>query len=257
MFRARPEAGVIWVTGASSGIGRAVALELVKRGFRVAATARRKAELYELVQASAGRIAAFPGDVTDREAMAAIVYEIEAAHGPITLAFLNAAVYFPVERDVFDADVVERTFAINIGGTANCLAPLLPCMKKRGYGQIAINASLAGYAGLPDSMAYGSSKAAAIYMAEALKLTYQPEGLTIQVVCPGFVRTPMTDQNDYAMPLLMDDHVAARIICDGFLRAGFEITFPRRLAWSFKAARLLPYPLYFWLADRLTRRVRR
>jgi NAD(P)-dependent dehydrogenase (short-subunit alcohol dehydrogenase family) len=261
MFRARPDSGIVWVTGASSGIGLAVVRELAQRGFRVAVTARRAGELDRLVKEGAkigtGVVVSYPGDVTDGQAMAQIVTSIEGQHGPISLAFLNAAVYFPIERDLFDAPLVHQTFSVNVNGAANCLAPLLPLMVQRGQGQIAINASLAGYGGLPNSMAYGSSKAAAIYLAESLRLTYAHAGLNIQLVSPGFVRTPMTDQNDYDMPFLMEPQVAARRICDGFERAGFEITFPRRLALTFKAAKLLPYPLYFWLADKLTRRVRR
>lgn len=257
MYRAYPRDGIAWVTGASSGIGREVALELGRRGFEVAATARRAAELQALA-ADSQNIFAFPGDTTDRAAMAGIVGEIEAAHGPISLAFLNAGAYFIAERDRFSADLVQRTFEINVGGTVNCLDPILAAMERRGKGQIAINSSLAGYGGIEGSTAYGATKAALIYMAEALKLTYEPAGITIQVVIPGFVRSAMTAQNDFfEMPFLMDADRAARIICDGFARSGFEITFPRRLAYTFKAACLLPYALFFPLMRRAGRRARR
>jgi NAD(P)-dependent dehydrogenase (short-subunit alcohol dehydrogenase family) len=255
-FRARPRDGAAFVTGASSGIGRAVALRLAQSGFTVAASARRAAEL-DALAAQNPRIFAFPADVTDRAHMAATIAGVEAEHGPIALAFLNAGVYFPAERDGFDADVAWRTFEVNVGGTINCLGPLLDAMKRRGRGQIAITSSLAGYAGIPGSLAYGASKAALIYMAEVLKLTCEPAGLTIQIVNPGFVETPMTAPNtDFDMPFIMSAGAAARIICDGFERAGFEITFPRRLAYVFKAARLLPYPLLFPLMRRATRRVK-
>ncbi len=190
--------------------------------------------------------------------MAAIIAGVEAAHGPIALAFLNAGVYFPAERDGFDAAVAWRTFEVNVGGAINCLGPLLAAMALRARGQIAITSSLAGYGGIPGSLAYGASKAALIYMAEVLKLTYEPAGLTIQIVNPGFVETPMTAPNtDFEMPFIMSAEAAAKIICDGFGKGGFEIVFPRRLALAFKAARLLPYPLLFPLMRRVTRRVRR
>ncbi len=257
LYRARPADGVALVTGASSGIGRAVALELVRRGFIVAASARRAAEL-DALAAETRNIFSFPGDIVDSAGMASMVAAIEAAHGPIALAFLNAGVYFPAERDAFSADIVRRTFEINVGGTANCLEPVLAAMLGRGRGQIAITSSLAGYGGIPGSLAYGASKSALITMAEALKLTYEPAGLTIQIVNPGFVETAMTAQNaDYEMPFLMGADAAARIICDGFEKGGFEITFPRRLAYAFKAACLLPYALFFPLMRRATRRVRR
>jgi NAD(P)-dependent dehydrogenase (short-subunit alcohol dehydrogenase family) len=244
MYRADPRDGIAWITGASSGIGRAVALELARRGYKVAATARRAGELKDLA-AQSPKILAFPGDVTDRASMAQLVEEIESLHGQIVLAFINAGVYFISERDGFSADVVWRTFEVNVGGTVNCLDPVLAAMKQRGRGQIALTSSLAGYGGIKGSLAYGSTKAALIYMAEALKLTYEQAGLTIQIVNPGFVHTGMTAQNNFKMPLIMDADRAAKIICNGFERSGFEIVFPRRLAYLFKAVCLLPYPLFF------------
>lgn len=218
-------------------------------------TARRAGELEALAQASS-RIFTFPGDITDREQMRGLVHDMEARLGPIALAFLNAGAYFIEERKGFSAELIWRTFEINAGGTVNCLDPLLAAMTRRRFGQIAITSSLAGYGGIPGSLAYGSAKAALIYMAEALKLTYQGAGLTIQVVNPGFVETPMTAKNDFfEMPLIMGPEKAAKRICDGFESGGFEITFPRRLAWTFKAARLLPYAIFFPLMRRATRRV--
>jgi short-subunit dehydrogenase len=257
MFRANPTHGVAWVTGASSGIGRAAAIELARRGYKVAATARRKPELAALA-ADFENIFSFPGDVAERAQMADLIQDIEAAHGPITLAFLNAGVYFPAERDRFSAELAWRTFEVNVGGVVNCLDPLLVAMQARGRGQIAINGSLAGYGGIPGSTAYGASKAALIYMAEALKLAFEPRGVAVQIVNPGFVGTDMTAYASYFdMPFLMDAERAAKIICDGFERAGFEIGFPRRLAYAFKATRLLPYALFFPLMARATRRARK
>lgn len=252
MYRACPKDGVAWVTGSSTGIGRAVALELAKKGYKVAATARRAEELARLTAERPG-IVSYPGDVTDRAQMVQIVARIEAEHGPIALAFLNAGVYFPAERKGFVGEAVWRTFEINVGGTINGLEPLISAMKPRGKGQIAINASLAGYSGIPGSAGYGASKAALIYLGEALKLTYDRAGLTFQVVSPGFVRTEMTAHADFAMPFLMDAEQAATIICDRFERGGFEITFPRRLAYAVQLASILPYPLRFFIMRRITR----
>lgn len=252
MYRASARDGIAWVTGASAGIGRAVALELAKRGYMVAATARRAQELDRLA-AEEPRIRCYPGDITDRAHMARLVAEIEAAHGPIALAFLNAGVYFTAERKGFSAEVAWRTIEINLGGTINGLDPLIGAMKPRGKGQIAINCSLAGYSGIPGSAAYGASKAALVYLAEALKLTYDRAGLAFQVVSPGFVATDMTAHADFPMPFLMSAEQAARIICDGFERGGFEITFPRRLAYAVKLASILPYPLCFFIMRRITK----
>jgi len=233
-----------------------VALELARRGYKVAATARRGAEL-EALAAESQNIFSFPGDVTDRAGMAGLAGEIKASHGQIALAFINAGVYFVAEQEKFSADVVWRTFEINVGGTVNCLDPVLAAMKRRGKGQIALTSSLAGYGGIAGSSGYGSAKAALIYMAEALRLSYEQAGLTIQVVNPGFVHTAMTAQNDFEMPFIMGADRAARIICDGFKKNGFEIVFPRRLAYAFKAICLLPYALFFPLMRRAAERARR
>jgi NAD(P)-dependent dehydrogenase (short-subunit alcohol dehydrogenase family) len=254
-FRATPADGVVWITGASSGIGRATALEFARRGFTVVATARRLDQLEALCAEpdAAGLIRAEPGDVTDPAAMTRIVEGMAEKHGPLAIAFLNAGTYFPDKGVDFDADLVKRTFDINIGGTANCLEPVLRVMKRRGKGQVGVNASVAGYVGLPRSAAYGPSKAALINMCASLRFALEPAGITMQVISPGFVGTPLTAKNDFPMPFMIPAEDAARRICDGFARAGFEITFPRRLSWLLKAINLLPYRLYFPLVGSATR----
>jgi len=257
MYRAQPADGVAWITGASAGIGRALALRLAGQGFRVAATGRRAAELASLAAAGGGRISSYPGDVTDGARMTEVVAAIARDMGPIALAVLNAGVYELAERDGFDAARVRRTIDGNLGGAINCLDPLLPRMLAKGQGQIAIVASLAGYGGIPGSLAYGAAKSAMITMAEALRLTHAQDGLTIQVVNPGFVATAMTAPNDYPMPFMMSPESAAARISVGLRRGGFEIAFPRRLVWPTKAAGLLPYWAWLPLMTRATRRVRR
>ncbi len=257
VYRARPSDGVAWITGASAGIGRALALRLAADGWRVAVTARRGDKLAALARESAGAITPYPGDVTDAAAMAAMVAAIEVGEGPIVLAVLNAGVYHLAERQRFDAALAWQTIETNLGGCVRCLDPLLSAMLPRRLGQIALVASLAGYGGIPGSVAYGSSKAALITMAEALRLTHLRDGLTIQVVNPGFVRTAMTAPNDYPMPLMMSAEAVAERIAAGLRRGGFEIAFPRRLVWAAKAAGLLPYPLWLALMAQVTRRALR
>jgi len=255
LYRAKPSDGVAWVTGASSGIGRGTALELARRGYTVIATARRLAELEALVAESAGvpgRVIAAIGDVTDGHGVFALVDQIEQNYGPIILAFLNAGIYFPLRAQPFDAEGFRKTFDVNVYGTINGLAALLPRMVARKSGQIALNASVAGYGGLPRAAAYSGSKAALIAMAESLKFDTDLLGITLQIVNPGFVETPLTALNDHPMPFLMKLDEASRCICNGFETAGFEITFPKRLAYILKALNMLPYSIYFGLIAKIT-----
>ena len=257
-YRAKPESGVVWITGASTGIGRALVLRFAEQGFRVAATARRADRLLDLEAAAHGRIFAFPGDVTDLAHMREIVSTIDGDLGPISLAILNAGVYdLAAERGRFGAELSWQTIEVNLGGVVRCLDPVLAAMLGRRRGQIAIVASLAGYGGIPGSAAYGSAKSALITLAEALRLTYGPHGITVQVVNPGFVDTEMTAANDYSMPFMMSAEAAAARIVRGLDKGGFEIAFPRRLVWTMKAANLLPYHLWLPLMARVTQRALR
>ncbi|MDE3176345.1 MAG: SDR family NAD(P)-dependent oxidoreductase [Pseudomonadota bacterium] len=246
-FRASPTDGAAWVTGASAGLGRGVALELARRGFHVFATARREAALAALAAESAGlagRIVAAPGDVTDRAGMAALYRDLEA-RGPVALALLNAGGAWRDAGDDFGGEGFQRTFAVNVQGLANCANPALAAMRGRGRGQIAVVGSLIGYGGVPNAYAYGPSKAAAISLAVGLKFLAERDGVRVQVINPGYVRTELTAGNRYPMPFLMDCDAASRRLCDGLARGGFEIRFPRRFALLVRLAQSLPYPLFF------------
>ncbi|MGD0563874.1 MAG: SDR family NAD(P)-dependent oxidoreductase [Roseiarcus sp.] len=248
-YRAKPADGAAWVTGASAGIGRGVALELARRGYEVHATARRADELSSLAseaQGLEGRVVPAPGDATDREAMARLVADIESKR-PIALAFLNAGGGFQDAAGDFGGDGFARTFALNVQGVVNGLNPVFNAMRARKRGQIAITGSLAGYGGLPNSGAYAPSKSAIIALAVGQKFRADPHNVTVQIVNPGYVKTPLTADNKFPMPFLMECDEACRRICDGFERGGFEIRFPRRLAWIVRAINLLPWAAYFAL----------
>jgi len=233
-----PADGCIWVTGASSGIGRALALELARRGWIVAATARGASDLESLAleaQGLPGAIRPFPADVTDRHAMLIAVTSIEAALGPIAVAVFNAGIYLPVDALALDATAFERSFTVNVLGTVYGLEPLLPLMIARGRGQVAIVSSVTGYGGLPTGAAYGATKAALINMAECLHFDLVGAGVKVQVINPGFVKTAATDKNQFPMPFIISAEKAARRIADGLGRDQFEITFPRRFTWMLAA----------------------
>jgi NAD(P)-dependent dehydrogenase (short-subunit alcohol dehydrogenase family) len=218
----------------------------------VAATARRLPELEALVTEAAaegGRIVAYPCDVTDGAGMDRLVAVVEQVHGPIALAILNAGVA-PKSAASLDVATFRQVIDVNLMGVVHGLAAVHPRMAGRGRGRIAVNASLAGYRGLPGAGAYSASKAAVIALCESLQIEAGRAGIVLQVVNPGFVETPMTRDNPHPMPFLLPVETAARRLCDGLEHDRFEIAFPRRLAWIAKLFRLLPAGAYFALMRR-------
>ena len=245
---------VAWITGAGKGIGRSVALEMIRRGWIVAASARTESDLSALADEAAregGTIIPFVLDVTERGAVSRAVVRIENQLGGIDLALLNAGTYVRFGVTDFTAEEFGRQIEINVMGTVNCLEPLLDRMRDRKSGHIAVVSSLTAYRGLPMASAYGASKAALTNMCEALKPELDALGIQMTVIHPGFVKTPLTDQNEFPMPFLMGADEAARRIADGLERGKFEIIFPRRFAFLLKLARCLPYRLYFTITRRL------
>lgn len=254
-FIARPEHGIVWISGASSGIGRALALKLAGEGYGVAVTARNHEKLVEL-QAEAsglpGSIIVLDGDVTDAEDMEHVMASIEYEHGALAMAILCAGVYQPVHGEDLNRADFEETFAVNLSGVVNCLLPAIRHMKAKGQGQVAIVSSVTGYTGLPTSAAYGATKAALINMAESLKFDLDKIGIRIQLINPGFVDTPATRKNAFPMPALISPEAAAERIAAGLKMQAFEITFPRHFTYMLKFLRILPYGLYFPLVNRFT-----
>ena len=247
---------VVWVTGASSGIGEALVAPLVARGARVAVSARRQDRLDAVVRRFAGGgadVRAFPLDVTDRAGTAAVVGAIEAAMGPIDLAVLNAGAHAPGRAAPFDADQFVDNMTLNYFGMLYGIEAVLPGMLERGRGHIAGVSSLAALRALPTAGAYGASKAAASHMLDAIRFDLEPRGVRVSNITPGFVRTPLTDKNRYPMPFLMDAGRAAEIVVAALERGRSEIHFPKPLSWTVKALRVLPYPLYQRIIRRMTR----
>ncbi|MFK7942937.1 MAG: SDR family NAD(P)-dependent oxidoreductase [Paracoccaceae bacterium] len=244
----RPEDGAVWITGASGGIGRAVALNMASRGWRVYATARGAEKLEELaaeVAAFKGEIIPVPGDVTKLEDMRAAMAQIEA-NGPLALAIMNAGIYKPMRARTFSAKDAAQTFDVNLTGVANGLEPVLAHMIGRGDGHIALVASVAGYRGLPNAAAYSATKAGLIAMAEALAMDLVDLGVRISVINPGFVETEATSVNEFEMPMLMQPEEAAQKIVEGLGKPGFEIRFPWQFAAFLRAVGLLPNRAYIW-----------
>ena len=245
--------GTLWITGASSGIGRAIALHYARAGWQVIASARNAAELASLATSMPGRIHAEPLDIVDAAAVEAAVARIEAAHGSIDVAILNAGTHVEITAEAFDVAAFRNLVDVNLMGAVHCLGAVLPRMIGRKSGQIAVVSSVAGYSGLPTAAAYGATKAALINMCEGLYLECERNKVDLRLINPGFVRTPLTDRNPFPMPFLMEVEDAAARVFQGLTRGrGFEITFPRRFALILKFLRILPYRLYFALIRRST-----
>jgi short-subunit dehydrogenase len=238
----------VWITGASTGIGRETALMLARAGVRVAASARSA----EKLSALGSSIRPYPLDVTDTAAVAETAERIERDLGPIDLAIFGAGTYAPVDVKAIDPADFSRMMATNYQGVVNGLAALSPRMIARGAGHISWIASVAGYNGLPKAAAYGPTKAALINLGESLYPEMKRLGVKISVINPGFVSTPMTAQNDFPMPFLMTPEDAARRTVEGLRSGRFEIAYPTRFAMILKFARLLPYSLFFKLIDKTT-----
>jgi NAD(P)-dependent dehydrogenase (short-subunit alcohol dehydrogenase family) len=242
----------VWIIGASSGIGAALAQALLQHGAHVAVSARRAEALQTVVAGhDEARVLAF--DLTDDAALAAASDALFKAWGGIDLVVFCAGAYAPMRAWQLDANDIDRLLDINLRAPMAATAQLLPRLLRQGSGALAFVSSVAGYRGLPKAAAYGPTKAALINFAETLYLDLAPRGLSVFLINPGFVATPMTAANDFEMPALISPQQAAEEIIAGFARGSFEIHFPRRFTYWLKLLRLLPYGLYFALVRRFTR----
>jgi len=237
---AKPQDGLVWITGASSGIGEALTRRLVKQGWRVAISARSAEKLEALAAEAPDKIISAPVDITDPDAVAALVDTLEADHGPIAQAILNAGIYITVDAANPKFEDYAKTFDVNLKGTAACLTALTPRMSQRRSGQIAIVSSATAFGGMPTASAYGATKAALVNMAECLRIELHRHGVLIQCITPGFVETPAQDDNAFPKPFMVSAETAAKRIASGMRTKRFEITFPRRFTWMLKAIYALP-----------------
>jgi short-subunit dehydrogenase len=241
----------IWVTGASAGIGAALARELADRGATVAVSARDVAALTAVAD---GRMAVVPVDVTDRSATVAAGDSVRAALGGLDVAVLNAGTWSDFVVDPWDSRLFADHLQVNVMGTVHTLEAVVPAMLAAGAGRIVGVASVAGYRGIPGSEAYNAGKAALLNLFESLRGGLRLRGIVVQTVSPGFVRTRMTDRNRFPMPFLVEPAAAARTIADGIARDKAEVVFPVPMMLAMKAARLLPVRTWTALTAGLARR---
>ncbi len=240
----------VWLVGASSGIGLALARQLHGLGAQVIVSARSLPALKAFSQDHPGSVAV-PIDVTDGEALQQAAAQV-LAQGPLDVVCYCAGHYRAMRATAIDLPDWLRHHNVNTVGVMHLLNVVIPAMLKRGQGHISLISSVAGYRGLPQSLAYGPTKAALINMAETLYLDLHPQGLGVSVINPGFVDTPLTANNDFAMPALITPEAAAQAIVRGWAQGRFEIDFPKRFTRVMKTLRWLPYPAYFAAIRRIT-----
>jgi NAD(P)-dependent dehydrogenase (short-subunit alcohol dehydrogenase family) len=242
---------VVWLVGASTGIGRATAEKLHALGATVVVSARSAATLDAFVRGHAGS-QAIALDATDRVAMRDAAQRIAAEHGRLDLAVYCAGYYKPMRATAFDLDDALRHQQVNYVGALHMLDAVLPTLLHQRSGHISLVSSVSGYRGLPKALAYGPTKAALINLAESLYFDLTDHGIGVSVVCPGYVDTPLTEQNDYKMPGLISADRAAGHIVEGWRQGRFEMDFPKRFTFWVKALSFLSDSLYFKAVRRVT-----
>lgn len=239
----------IWILGASSGIGRALAQELSSRGALLILSARRAEELKTLNAQMSDAHFVCPLDVRNsdsvHDALACIHKEYDRIDSVINLA----ALYEPSRLDDLNLAKTRLLIEVNLMGALNIIHAILPVFRSQGEGQIALCGSVAGFRGLPKGQPYSATKAAIINLSESLKAEHK--NLDVKVINPGFVRTPLTEKNDFDMPMMIEPEEAAKAIAEGLLAQGFEIHFPKKMTWGMKLLRILPNRLYFSVITRV------
>jgi short-subunit dehydrogenase len=243
----------IWITGGSTGIGKALAIKFASKGWNVAVSARREELLNELSN-QYENISAFPLDVTDKQKCAEVFDQIKKKYEDIDICFFSTGTWNPKKEKEIDVEQIEEVFKINFFGTVNTIKAVEQYFRDRKKGTITIVSSIAGYRGLPNSTGYGPSKSALNNLAESLYFDFKRFGVRVCLVSPGFIKTPMTDKNDFKMPFIKTTDYAANKIYDGLINKNvFEIHFPKSLTIMLKILNFLPSKLYFSLVGQMTK----
>ena len=238
----------IWIIGAGSGIGAALARRLHQHGARLALSARTADNLQRLNEELGSAHQVHPLDISDEASLSAGFEQLMDVWPRVDSIVLLSALYEPMALKNLHTGIAAKVMRVNVDGVFNLIAVTLPFLQQQGNGQVVIASSVAGFAGLPYGQPYSASKAAVTSIAESWKCEW-PD-LDIKVVHPGFVKTPLTDKNNFAMPMMISAEAAARYLERGMRRKAFEIHFPKRFTWLMKLLRSLPYSLYFRIMKR-------
>ena len=243
----------IWITGGSTGIGKALAIKFANKGWNVAISARRENLLQEISN-NYENIHGFPLDVTNKSKCKEVFEKIKNKFKNIDICFFSTGTWNPKKERDIDVEQIEDVFKINFFGTLNSIKTVEEYFKNKKSGTITIVSSIAGYRGLPNSTGYGPSKSALNNLAESLYFDFKRYGVRVSLISPGFIKTPMTDKNDFKMPFLKTTEYAADKIYDGLVNSNvFEIHFPKQLTLILKFLKILPNWLYLKLLSKLTK----
>lgn len=244
---------VVMITGASSGIGRGLAVELARRGARVGLIARRADTLDEIVteiETAGGKTIALPADVQDAESLRAAADRLRKELGPIDVLIANAGAAATIDALDLQPGLVANVINVNVLGAANSVAAVVPEMVARGNGQLVVISSLAAYRGLPKSAAYCASKAAVSAFFESLRLDLRPRGIDVTIIHPGFIKTPLTAGRHAQMPFLLELDDAVKKIIGAIEKRKKSYAFPWQLASIVRAGMLMPNFMYDWISSR-------
>ncbi|MFY9620048.1 MAG: SDR family NAD(P)-dependent oxidoreductase [Pyrinomonadaceae bacterium] len=249
---------VVLITGASSGIGRGLALELARRGAKLGLVARRKAILDEIVieiatgknSEQSANVLAIPADVQDAESMRAAAARLESEFGRVDVLIANAGIGASNDAAELDAAILAEVINVNVLGAANSVAAVVPGMVKRGSGHLVVISSLAAYRGLPKSAAYCASKAAVSSMFESLRLDLKPHRIDVTIIHPGFIKTPLTAGRKAKLPWLQELDPAVKKIVTAIEKRKKSYAFPWQLATIVRAGLIMPNAMYDWISRR-------
>ena len=243
----------IWITGASSGIGKAVALKFANENWHVAVSARRKELLDELAKEK--NISSFPLDVTDEDLVQRVFTNILNEFKELDLCIFCSGAYDPKLEKEINKEQIKKIMNINFFGVLNCIKTVESYFKNKKEGHISVVSSVAAYRGLPNSSGYGPSKAALTNLTESLYFDFKKYNVRISLISPGFIKTPLTNQNTFNMPFIKTPEFAANKIYNGLTKgSAFEIHFPKELTIFLKFLRILPYRTYLFLINRFVKR---
>lgn len=233
-----------WLVGASEGLGRALAVEMSRAGAHLVLSARSADKLADLVAELPGPAEAVVCDISNTASVTEAAARVHAG-GPLDGCVFLAGVYWPMKAQDWDFDKALAMADINFTGAFRVIGAVVPGMVERGQGHIVLTGSLSGFRGLAGAIGYSASKAGVMALAESMQADLRTSNIRVQLINPGFIRTRLTDKNDFAMPFIMDPDEAARIFIRHMQRGGFKRSFPTLFSWVFRLSQFLPDWAYY------------